>query len=205
MIEFISSWAEQVIIAVIIATILEMILPEGNNKKYVKVVIGVYILFTIIAPVIQKISGKEINIDTNYEKYFNTQKEYEIMSNAISSTNNQSIEEIYVQNLKNDIKNKIKEKGYEATNIVIDVNLKDEASYGNINKISMDIKEIIKEEVSQNNTKNEISVESVNKIVIGNTLNTTVSSEKVDDKKKKEIKEYLSDIYSLNTKYITIN
>ena len=41
MINNISSWAEQVIIAMIIATIIEMILPKGNSKKYIKMVIGI--------------------------------------------------------------------------------------------------------------------------------------------------------------------
>ena len=52
MINGISSWAEQVIIAVIIGTIIEMILPKGNTEKYIKTVIGIYILYTIISPVI---------------------------------------------------------------------------------------------------------------------------------------------------------
>ena len=44
MVAFISSWAQGIIVAVIIASIIEMILPEGSSKKYIKVVIGVYIL-----------------------------------------------------------------------------------------------------------------------------------------------------------------
>ena len=46
---WISNWIQGIIIAVIIGTIIEMLLPEGNCKKYVKVVIGVYILFSIIS------------------------------------------------------------------------------------------------------------------------------------------------------------
>ncbi len=56
MINNISSWAEQLIIAVIIATILEIILPKGNSKKYIKTIIGIYILYTIISPVLNFIS-----------------------------------------------------------------------------------------------------------------------------------------------------
>ena len=43
MINFLSSWAEQIIIAVIAASIIEMILPENKNKKYVKMIIGIYL------------------------------------------------------------------------------------------------------------------------------------------------------------------
>ena len=45
MINFLSTWAEQIIIAVIIATIIELILPNNKNKKYIQMVIGIYILF----------------------------------------------------------------------------------------------------------------------------------------------------------------
>lgn len=38
MIASIKTWIENIIIVVIISIIIEMILPEGNNKKYVKVV-----------------------------------------------------------------------------------------------------------------------------------------------------------------------
>ena len=63
MISFISKWAEQIIIAVIVATIIELILPNSKNKKYIQMVIGVYILFTIISPII---SNKE---ELAIEKY----------------------------------------------------------------------------------------------------------------------------------------
>ena len=35
MIDFLKTWSNQIIVAVIIATILEMIIPDGNNKKYI--------------------------------------------------------------------------------------------------------------------------------------------------------------------------
>ena len=72
MIEWITNWAQGIIIAVIIATIIEMILPNGSCKKYIKVVIGVYILFSIISPVISKITGKGFNIseELNLEEFY---------------------------------------------------------------------------------------------------------------------------------------
>ena len=67
MIKFISSWAGGIVLSVIIATILEMILPEGKNKKYIKTVIGVYILFAIISPIISKVTGKTIDTQRIFE------------------------------------------------------------------------------------------------------------------------------------------
>ena len=64
MINWIGSWVQGIVIAVVISTIIEMILPDGNIKKYVRTVIGVYIVFVIISPIITKITGKEINLKT---------------------------------------------------------------------------------------------------------------------------------------------
>ena len=66
MINYLSSWAEQIVLAVIIATIIELILPNSKNKKYVQMVIGIYILFNIISPVIKNkdiLTFEEINLE----------------------------------------------------------------------------------------------------------------------------------------------
>ena len=68
MIEFFSTWAEQIVLAVIIATIIEMLLPNNKNKKYVQMIIGIYILFNIISPIIKNkevFSFDEYNIEDN--------------------------------------------------------------------------------------------------------------------------------------------
>ena len=65
MINKISLWAEHVIIAVIIGTIIEMILPNGNSKKYIKTIICIYILYVIISPIISFAVGYEFKIDSS--------------------------------------------------------------------------------------------------------------------------------------------
>lgn len=70
MIAFFSSWAQGIIVAVIVATIVELLLPNGSSKKYVKVVVGIYILFSIIAPVVNKFANQDINTEIfNLDKY----------------------------------------------------------------------------------------------------------------------------------------
>ena len=97
MISFLSSWAEQVILAVIIATILELILPNSKNKKYVQMVIGVYVLFNIISPIIknkEKLVFSEIDLD----KYITTSTKVE------QSSMDARLEKIYLDELENNIK-----------------------------------------------------------------------------------------------------
>lgn len=66
MIDFFRVWCEGIIIAVVISIIIEAILPEGNIKKYVKVIISIYIVFTILNPVLRKLDSN-INFSDNID------------------------------------------------------------------------------------------------------------------------------------------
>lgn len=217
MIEWITNWAESIIIAVIIATIIEMILPEGNCKKYIKVVIGVYILFTIISPVITKFTGKSINVSEliDLDEYIDEVKEKEKSQNLLAENNETSIRDIYIGNLKSDIQNKLKGKGYEVTYLELDVGYDDNYT---LNKIYLTVSKLddYSEEQEEEDSSEVNQVEMVNEINISvsDSTNTTSNEEDSSSSKensnssdlsssdKKKIKEYLSSIYEIKEKNI---
>ncbi len=165
MIEHISNWAEQIIVAVIIATLIEMILPNGNNKKYVKAVIGVYILFTIISPIFK--NGMNLDFEeSDYERYFKPDETYMAMSESLVSHNNQSVEDIYKMNLKEDMKQKLQEKGYKAEKMEVQIELKEEKNYGRVKEIVLTISKMQEDQKESSN----IRISQVNTIQIGNTI-----------------------------------
>lgn len=207
MIEFIKNWANQIIVAVIIATIIEMILPSGNNKKYIKIIIGLYVLFTIIQPIIIKVTGESINIsDFNYRKYFD-EDIIETSTEDFENNNSKLIKQAYIDNIKEDIKSKIKQKGYEVINCSIDI-LDDENkdTYGTIQSISLKIK---KQENELEESSNIIKVENVDIDISDNSnnVNNTNSIEKsnLSDDEKIEVIEYLAEEYSIQKNNIVIN
>lgn len=216
MIRWISNWAGGIIIAVIIGTIIEMILPEGNSKKYIKVVIGVYILFTIISPVITKFTGKSIAVSDilELEQYINTVKEKEIAQNLLESQNSSSIKDIYIGNLKADIQNKLKLRGYIVTNINLEI--EDNENY-TLNKIYL---KISKQDNEDNEDSEAENINYTNKIEMVNEINIDISNsdmlsndtenvetikDTVSNYEKNKIKEYLSSVYEINEKNIIIN
>ena len=138
MISWISSWAQGIIMAVIIGAIIEMILPEGNSKKYVKIVIGVYVLFTIISPVISKITGKTIQVSDILElnKYIEETENNSKLYVTLDEDNSNNIKDIYESSLRNDIKAKIEAKGYNAKNIKLEI--EDDEEY-TLKKIDIEI------------------------------------------------------------------
>ena len=196
MIEFLSSWAQGIIVAVIIATLIEMILPNSSSKKYVKVVIGMYILFTIVSPIIKKLGGKDINLNTiNIEKYEQQiSKSDNTISRKFEDNNTRSIKDIYVSNLKADISAKLKEKGYEVD--TSDIQIKDDENY-TIEKITL---KLIKMEQKQEKN-NEIVI---NTVEIGNTISQK-DSKTLSDDDKQEVKDYISETYDIDKKNINIS
>ena len=135
MISFLSSWAEQVILAVIISTILELILPNSKNKKYVQMVIGVYVLFNIISPIIknkEKLVFSEIDLD----KYITTSTKVE------QSSMDARLEKIYLDELENNIKSKFKNAGIEIIKCTIDAELDTTKKNAGIHSIDVKVKSV---------------------------------------------------------------
>ena len=122
----------------------------------------------------------------------------------METSNNSNIKEIYLYNLKKDIKNKLKEKEYIVNSIDVSIQSGDDYKIKEIildlekNKTTANI-DIDKEE----NVVNRI--EQVN-IQIGEKQETDKSKvRKLNNKEKTEVKEYLSSTYDINTRKITIN
>ena len=194
MISWFNSWAQGIILAVIIVTILEMIVPEGKNKKYIKIVMGVYITFTIISPIISKAVGSDFNIDLNkYENLLN--QNTEITNTNIGDINDKNIEDLYLTTIKNNIKKELEEEGYKAKNIDITANI-------NIQKEETEIYKIDIKDVSKLNN-NEIK--KVNKIEIGENAPTENENNFLSSSEIKKIKETLSKKYEVDEKKIYVN
>lgn len=206
MIEWISGWAEQIVVAVIIASIIEMLLPNGNNKKYIKAIIGVYILFTIISPII----GKFVNIDLkdiDYEKYFKESETQEAISQNLATNNEKTMEEIYINNLKADMKNKLEEKGYIVENLTLNIEVNDEKNYGKVNEIVLIVSKL-EEKSDKDKENNTIAINKVEEVKIGNKISETTnikSKKEISNTDKSGIKDYLSSVYDVKKKNIRIN
>lgn len=200
MVEWISGWAQGIIVAVIIATIIEMLLPEGNSKKYIKVVVGIYILFTIVSPVITKITNKEFKLSDiiDLDEYIEAASS-DNTYNELEKSNNENIKEVYIASLKSDIEGKIANKGYNADSIEVEVQDNDEYT---INSITISVSKLDEKEENNN-------IEIVNEVEINVSTSTEKSKEnekeELSKKEKEELKEYLSSVYELPEDNIIIN
>lgn len=215
--EWVSGWIQGIIIAVIISTIIEMILPEGNSKKYIKVVIGVYILFSIVSPVISKLTGSDFRVSDIFDldEYIETSKNSSSLQNQLAEQNESQIKEIYLSSMKNDIKEKIENKGYAVNSMEIEV--EDDEQY-TLKKIGLQISKSSTDtsaNVETNNTNQTVEIVDEIKIEVSNTQNNVTSNTNLNSsttkkgnitsQEKKQLKEYLSGVYEISTENIFIN
>ena len=221
--EFLNTWLQGIIVAIVIASIIQMILPNGNNKKYIKVVLGVYVVFQIITPVINKFFNSDFEVSSliDIDKYTKKMETYEVNSKNtdINKTNEDSIKQIYIANLKKDIKTKLEDKDYLIKDVEVQVE----------NNENYDIKSLTiyvkgkndnKEENNKEKTENNIHINEIEKIEINvsqnnetnkNRFNNSENEESsqtkennISNEEKNKIKKYLTSVYEISEKQITI-
>ena len=234
MIEIISSWAKNIVLAIIVISILEMLLPNNKTKKYVKMVMGLYLLFNIISPFIQ--NKDKINIsEFNLEEYMNNTQE--VSTNVNQESMDKRLNEIYVEELEKDIKKKLANRGYTVTSCNIVASIDKEGESTGIENITLQVEKNNETNDEEESTINEDSNKEVNKnsntttqseearetientlvkeiqkikdIKIGEEENKNKTEEnrqqKISNTDINKIKEFLVDEYEVNEKCLKIN
>ena len=184
MINFLSSWVKNLSLALIVVSILEMLLPNNKTKKYIKMVMGLYILFSIIAPFVNNSNVLNFNIEDVYSNYSK-----EISSTSATSTTgevNQAsmddrLNKLYKEQLESDITQKVEEKGYDVRKCKVEAHVSE--SDTGIESITIEI------DGKNDNTENS------------NNSNKTDATENSNNSKKTDATENSNDSskYSKNS------
>lgn len=205
MISFLSNVAETIILTIIVCTILEMLLPNSKNKKYIKVIMGIYLIFNIISPII------------NNDKIFATDFQNIISQNESVNSQNTSnqnlmddqLEKIYKKKLNEEIENKINEFGYKVKNIEINAQLLGENAGIYSIKASVSKKELNNNE-DKNNNINENKIEEINevpevKISIGNMIKNKIEDGKSKTEEEKTLQKNIAEYYQIDVNVVNIS
>lgn len=183
MIKFLSTWIGQITISVIIVSIFEMVLPSGNIKKYIKVILSVYIIYCMISPFVNNKKLFDFE-DINLDKY--------LENTAIQCTTSQEcmdkrLEQLYIEELKKNIESKVNENGYEIVKCKIDATLNNNSANAGIHNINLLIKK------SQNcNIK-------IDKVEIGNKFEVGTYNESAEN-----IEEMIADYLEITKDIVNV-
>lgn len=198
MIGIISDWAEQLVVSLILVTIIEMLLPNNKIKKYVSTVIGIYIIFCIISPFINKNEIEDI-LESSQKSLEQIQIQSQINT---AKTEESSIEALYIQEFEKDVIKKVEQLGYKVKKCEVSIEIDATKENAGIHAINLNITE-----KKQNSDKSSnIQIEEVEKVEISindkNSGNNNI--EETENEDIKEIKKILSEYYEISEDCIKI-
>lgn len=207
MINFLSSWAKSLTLAIIIVSILEMLLPNNKTKKYVKMIMGVYILFNIISPFIKNVQAFDLN-KIDIEKYANNITSENIVVDQTSM--DKRLEDLYIKEIQKNIKNKIEEKGYIVNKCKVDAVISGKEGVSGIKKIVLKVeKDSQKKEETQKNesTENKIvgEIQKIKRIDTKIKDDSSKEDNKITNQDIQNLKDFLKQEYEVNDKCLEIN
>ena len=207
MINFMSTWVKNLSLALIIISILEMLLPNNKTKKYVKMIMGLYILFSIISPFIDNKDKFNLN---EFNSYIDTSEDVmQTDSKVDQSSMDRRLNEIYETELEKDIKRKIEDKGYEVETCTVEAHISQEDS--GIEKIVLKISGKISEENEEQNTLEDkiiTEIQKIQKVEVNVSDNKEESSEeesKITKTDIKIIKDFLKQEYGVKEECLKIS
>ena len=231
MIEFLSSWAKSLGVTIVIVSILEMLLPNNKTKKYIRMVLGIFVIFNIISPFIT--NKDKLNFNSIDMGNIGNMSTYETSSSLDDEVVNQTsmderIEDLYQEELEKDITKKVEEEGFEVTNCKVEAKIPDKNNHDNeedtgITKIELKIEKSDKKEETNKSTENKI-VEEIQKIKKVDTsindsqtsnqdeennneenTNEDINNSKVTKSDIQNIKKMLIEEYGVSEKCLEIN
>ncbi len=201
MIENLSSWAKGITLAVIVVSILEMLLPNNKTKKYIKMVMGVFILFNIISPFINANDLKNLN-EIDASKYVNENNKNYVEQKSMD----ERLEELYIEEIEKDVIKKVEKKGYKVSMCKVDAKITKNEEETGITKIKLKVEKTGEVKQEENSSIENQIVTQVQKIKKVNTKKIEEDKETSLEKSDiQNLKQFLIEEYEVNEKCLEIN
>ena len=197
MVSFLRNWIQGIAMAVILASIFEMLLPNGNLKKYIKVVLGLYIVFSIISPFVNRNELYSFDVIKEVDKY---------ASSSVKSTAEikDNIEEMYIETFEKKLKTVVQEQGYNVRSCLVDAVFEGKEDDIGIKKILLVLSSKNSNFYSKDDSSNDI--EPIEKV----TINVGISNPQKDIQNEitsgdmENLKNYLAEYLNVKKNIIDI-
>ncbi len=130
--EWLSEWIKQIILLVLIATFIDLLLPNQSFDRYVKLVLGLLIIMAILTPILQLVNQ---DIDFRTWKWWNTDQPALSMnslpsiqadSKRLQEFQTKQIEEQWSKNVGREIQEELTKKfALQNVQVVVKTNIQD--------------------------------------------------------------------------------
>ncbi|CAM3800305.1 stage III sporulation protein AF [Mesobacillus zeae] len=147
--DFLKEWVANIIFFILLATVLDMLLPNSAMQKYVKIVTGLLLIAIILSPVLKIFSGdfdkmlENITSESRGEENHQMESLIEMKKTEIQASQHAYILEQMAVQLKADAEEELMEQhGMAIAAVDIKVNERDKRSFPeNLELITVHLKE----------------------------------------------------------------
>lgn len=200
LISYLKKWITDIVVMFVFITLLEIILPSSNMKKYIDMIIGLLIIIVLINPFI-KIISKDIDIDKNIFSSMN-KFNYEYKDDTgFDLIKQEQISEAFINSIKRKVKDVLKDNAsyfVQDVQITIEDNVNSD-EYGAIKKMDLLLEEKEKEEKERNDS---IKIHNVEQIIVSTANSSKPEYREIED--GDGIKKIISKDFGLSTEDINI-
>lgn len=195
-IEFLTIWLKEIVLVFIFISIVELVLPNGNMKKYINMIIGFLIIIVIIGPFV-KLIHKDYSFARDLYKNKIEGINFEYKENQeLNKIQEEQIKNFYIDKLHGEIEDLVlNTTDYFIEEIKISID-EGKESFGKLESV-----ELILMDNQDVGIEDKIEVKEVKKVSIGESQETMVKYKELNDDK---IKKTISEKYSLPKEKIKI-
>lgn len=206
LIDFLRSWILNIVTVIIFISFLEILLPNSDMKKYVKMVIGLLVMLVIINPMLELVHG-DMNIE---EEIFKTSSVLDKKALSLNIDKFEGIQEkqmitLYKEKIEKHIKNQI-EYGNNIKVLSVQCEIeknKSSKKLGNVKHVNI----LLSNNLDSKTTNKDIEPVSNIMIHINKEQNQANIKENDNENKPiiKQIKEDISNFYAIDMENVCIN
>ncbi|PLS15300.1 stage III sporulation protein AF [Bacillus sp. M6-12] len=196
--EFLTGWITNIIIFVLLATVIDMLLPTSSMQKYAKMVIGLLLIATILTPILRLFTADFEKIMAETVRSFNSPEEkntenlMEMKKKEIQASQRAYILEQMAAGLKAGVEEELMED-YEMAIESIDVTVKNDEQP----QIPEDLQGITVSLTQAENRDDEVA--AVAKVVVDTSSPLPESNVNL-----KDVKEFLAAQWAVDEEMIEI-
>ncbi|MDQ0481712.1 stage III sporulation protein AF [Guptibacillus hwajinpoensis] len=194
-----TGWVTNIIVLILLATVLELLLPNSSMQRYVKMVIGLMLMAVILSPVLT-IFSKDFNTMlrsatlNDFDRSTQLENTIESKKSEIQASNAAYIEEQMAVQLKSQVEKELRERfNLQISNIAL--HLTEEEGEKNIDQIA-----VMVEEATGDESVSEIEAVSVSFQIEENELEDFDST----DSTSKKVAYFLADEWALYPKQVGV-
>lgn len=194
-VDFISSWLKDIVVLFILISIAGLIMPKGNMKRYIDLVIGLLIIFTIISP-FTKLMKMDFNLEEAVFNYSKAGDFIKMGNDEFYLEQEKQIEKVYKEKISSEIIKLIEEESiYKVADVSIGL-LDDKEKYGDIEYLN-----ILLSESMEDLKENKVSIKRIDPIDINKEKDKIPVN---NEEKYKDLKKLISTKYSIENDKINI-